>query len=346
MEEGKLPWELLQEVVKKSGEQNSGIIQGPKAGCDVAVVDFAIAQKQAQDYYNSSAETLAVVKTDPITFPTADPGKYVVIVNANDVVTSGALPFGFNATIILPVSSDSKKMVDIQESIHTTCKKYGITVLGGHSEISSSVNTPVVSGAMIGFVPRDYYVDRKIKEGDVMLCTGWCAKEGMGIIASNGYEQLADILGEQTVEKLIDLGSDISVVESALSLNKRYHLELMHDATEGGVLAAAYETISAEGFGLQLFREKFPLTPETEQVCELLEVNPLRIISSGTLLLVVPKAKAELIIKESTSIRPITIIGQITNKVKGMTLNGKKIAPPGPDEVIKALKRIEEGCLR
>ena len=345
MEEGKLSWDLLQKIVLQKGSIGEGVIQGPKAGCDVAVFDFHKAKKKAQKFYESTEEVYVVYKSDPITFPTPNPGQYCVEVNANDIVTSGALPYGFNITIILPTNSPKELILKIQQEINEECSRKGITVLGGHTEISSSVNTPIISGAMIGFVPIDYYVPRKMKEGDILVCVGWCAKEGIGIIAEEGYDLLIEKMGNEKLDKLIDLGKDISIVDLALSINKKYKPGLMHDATEGGILGAAYETIIVENFGLELESKLFPFTKESMELFILLDIDPLRVISSGTLLVVLPEKKAQELIKEDSAKIPIRIIGKITNKEQGVTLNGKPVEPPSSDAIIDALRKIEEGKL-
>ncbi|MHA1504189.1 MAG: AIR synthase related protein [Candidatus Heimdallarchaeota archaeon] len=342
MEEGKLPLELLEKILKQKDESAKGLIQGPKVGSDVAVVDYKKAVTQVLEFYNSKSEVYFVSKTDPITFPTPEPGRYAVIVNANDVVTSGALPYGFSATIIVPAGSSQELIFDIQKSIYEECQKNNIVVLGGHTEISSSVNTPIVSGAMIGFVPEDYYIPRKITEGDVMLCIGWCAREGVGILASEGYEVLKKHFDEKALDNMKVFGNDISVVDIALKINKQFKPGLMHDATEGGILGAAYETISPENLGLALKSEEFPLTEDTKKLCKLLEVDPLRVISSGTLLVILDAEKAKEIVKLSNDKIPIKIIGEITTKEHGITLDGIIIPPPGPDAVIAALITLEK----
>ncbi len=343
MEEGKLPLHLLDKIIVEAESLPESVIQGPQVGADVAVIDFEKAIERVKRFYHSQEKVYLVYKTDPITFPTPDPGKYAVIVNANDVVTSGAIPFGFNATIILPVGSSEKDVVTIQKRIQQECDKQEIIVLGGHTEFSSSVNTPIVAGAMIGFVPKDYYVPREMAEGDVMLCVGWCAKEGMGIIASEGYEQLIEPMGPSQLDKLMKLGNDISIIDIALQINREIQPNLMHDPTEGGVLGAVFETISPLDFGISLNSDKFPLTKETTKLCELLDVDPLKTISSGTLLVITSKSKAKKLMNTKTFDVPIEIIGEITTKEKGITLDGKKVPPPGPDAIIKALRKLEEG---
>ncbi|NHJ38902.1 MAG: hypothetical protein FK731_02635 [Asgard group archaeon] len=343
MEEGKLPLNLLDEMLKQSTLEIEGIIQGPKVGSDVAVVDYEKIKKNAQSYYNSKEEVYLVFKTDPISFPTPNPGRYAVIVNANDIVTSGAIPFGFNVTLILPIESSKEIVFQINKGVQNACSEMGIAVLGGHTEFTSAVNTPIVSGAMIGFVPKDYYIPRKMKAGDVMLCVGWCAKEGMGIIVSEGYNKLGKYFKEKKLNSLKHFGEDISVVQQALQINRKYKPGLMHDATEGGILGAIYETIAPEGFGIELVKDNFPLTKDTKEVCEFLKINPLQLISSGTLLVITTKENAEKIKKETSAKLPINIVGQITDKNKGITLDGESVDPPGPDAIIEALRKIEGG---
>ena len=342
MEEGKLPLELLEQLLNQKDESFEGLIQGPKVGSDVAIVDFKKAITQALKFYNSKADVYVVSKTDPITFPTPDPGRYAVIVNSNDIVTSGAVPYGFSVTIIVPEGSSKDVVFDIQKSIYKECRKNNIVVLGGHTEISSSVNTPIVSGAMIGFVPEDFYVPRKISEGDVMLCIGWCAKEGVGIIASKGYDRLSKHFSKNALDDMIEFGNEISIVDIALKINKQFKPGLMHDATEGGVLGAVYETIAHEGFGVVLSSKEFPITHDTKKLCELVDVNPLQVISSGALLVVLDAYKAKDVVKLATDEIPIKIIGEITSKEHGITLDGKKVLPPGPDAVIAALNALEK----
>lgn len=342
MKEGKLDWKVLKQLIAHKGYENEGIIMGARPGCDTAVIDTKEAARRAQEYYQSKEEPYLVFKTDPITFPTTSPGKYAVIVNANDVVTAGALPFGFNATIIVPPDSAPIDVIKIQEGIHNECLKNKITVLGGHTEVSSSVASPIVSGAMFGYVPRDYYVSREIEEGDIMLCVGWCAKEGVGIIASEGYEELVEVMETETLNKLMELGNEISVVETALELNKKYQPSLLHDATEGGVMAAAYEAIAVENYGLTLSSKEFPITKETNELCKMLGISPLKLISSGTLLVVAPEEKASEIMKEGTKERPIRKVGIITEEEKGLKIDGEEVPPPQPDALIQALRRVEK----
>ncbi len=59
----------------------------------------------------------------------------------------------------------------------------------------------------------------------------------------------------------------------------------MHDVTEGGVLGALWEMARASGCGVLVEREKVPVLPVTRKICARLALDPLRLISSGSMLM-------------------------------------------------------------
>ena len=85
---GKLPADLLRSLLARAPQGDPRILLGPRIGVDCAVLDFG--------------ERLLVLKSDPITFATADIGWYLVQVNANDIATTGATPRWLLVTLLLP----------------------------------------------------------------------------------------------------------------------------------------------------------------------------------------------------------------------------------------------------
>jgi len=111
----------------------------------------------------------------------------------------------------------------------------------------------------------------------------------------------------------------------------------MHDATEGGILGAAWEMAQACGLGLEIELDAIPLHPLTRQITAELGLDPYRLISSGSLLIAtdrpgdVQKALAEAGILCSA-------IGRLTESVHYVQIDSgitSKLAPPGPDELYK-----------
>ena len=139
---GKLPVELLQGLLRSCRPPaRSGVVLGPRYGEDAAVIDLG-------------AKYL-VAKTDPITFTAERIGWYAVHINANDIATMGATPRWFLATLLLPENGTTPELArGIFLDILRTCRTLGITLCGGHTEITSGLSRPIVVGQMLGEVRK------------------------------------------------------------------------------------------------------------------------------------------------------------------------------------------------
>ena len=340
MDEGKVPWDLLEKITCLQGFENAGIILGPGIGQDVAIISLAEAMQAVLDFYECNGPVDLIYKADPITFPTPSPGRYAVVVNSNDVVTAGAMPYGFASTIIVPVGEDEVVVLDIQQEIHKACLDRRISVLGGHSEVSDAVTRPVVSGSMIGFVPREYRVPRELCIGDRIICSGWVGAEGTGILVSEGRKILEQSITRAQLDLAAEIGADIDVTTRTLEINRDFHPGLIHDATEGGILGAIYETVAPLGYGARLIRDHFPISEETEKICDILGIDPLRLISSGCVLFIASPETCDRIVQCSSKV-PTYVVGEILEKNSKITIDGDIVAPPKGDDLIIGLQRLE-----
>lgn len=342
LSEGKIDIELLKKLLEYKGHKNNGIVTGPAIGMDAAVLASEKAKEHSCDYYgvDRNTECFLILKSDPITFPTSNPGKHLVIVNSNDIVTQGALPFGILTTMIIPVNTKKEELLRIQSEIDIICKELGISVLGGHTEVSSSVNSIILSGMMIGYVPKSFLPRSKPKDGDIVLQFGWTAIEGTSIIATEGKNKLSKHLTTEEINNAIDMINLLDISKKVLKLNLKYKPKMIHDCTEGGVLGALYEMLENLETGAEIMNN-FPINQVTEKICSLLKINPLRLISSGTFIAVVDPEKVDKIKSDPELSLPIEVIGRIQTNSKSIILDDEDISKPKPDELIKALKEIK-----
>ncbi len=112
----------------------------------------------------------------------------------------------------------------------------------------------------------------------------------------------------------------------------------MHDVTEGGVLGAAWEMAEAAGCGVVLHREAIPVHPATRHICEAVGLNPLRLLSSGAMLIACPDGEAMAAGLSGIGV-PAAKIGRTVEKGVAFS-DGAPIGPPGADE----LYRLGGGC--
>ncbi len=341
MDEGKLPLSQLKDIINLRGYENNGVLEAGRIGGDVAIIDIEKGKVKAQEFYNNTSEVLVVVKSDPITFPTPEPGQYAVIVNSNDLACSGALPFGFLPTIIAPYGTSFQEISKIQEQIHEQCLSYGITILGGHTEISKSVNSIIVSGHMIGFVPSDYSVPNELSHEDLVLAVGYIGAEGIGIIIEEAEDFIKAILSKSEIEKGKRIGSQIGIVDLALDLNRIFKPSLIHDATEGGIFGALTEIVAYREIGIDI-KTKPVISPIIQKLANWLKFDPYRLISSGLLIVGAEKEKANKIVNYLEKQRiPVSIIGEVIRSKGKIILEDKVLPQVIGDEIITALKNLE-----
>jgi hydrogenase maturation factor len=104
---GKLPIKTLERLLKRNKIKDPRVIVGPGIGEDAAVID-------------TGGPRYLLAKTDPITFTADQIGWYAVHINANDIVTMGARPLWYLATLLLPEDLTTQ---DLAEKIfHDTMK--------------------------------------------------------------------------------------------------------------------------------------------------------------------------------------------------------------------------------
>ena len=271
---GKLKLEHLQHLLRQYTSTDERVVVGSQIGEDAAVLDFG--------------ETYLVAKTDPITFVADDIGWYTIVVNANDIVTRGATPKWFLATILLPARQTTEALVEsIFAQLADACRQYHITLCGGHTEVTYNLDRPIVVGHMLGEVAKDKLVRTSgARVGDDILLTKGIAIEGTSIIASVKAQTLqhtysADFL--RTCRQFI-YTPGISVIEDALTAIELGQVSAMHDPTEGGLATGLHELAEAAGVGVRIDYEAIPIFPETRQLCERYHLDPLGLIASGALL--------------------------------------------------------------
>ncbi|MHA2288033.1 MAG: AIR synthase-related protein [Promethearchaeota archaeon] len=344
--EGKIPWDLLSNLVKLRGYQNNrGIVQEAAPGIDIATLDLQGIIEQIQEYYNSSNTPYLIYKADPITFPTPNPAKYLVTVNMNDLATCGAIPYGITITILLPPQTSNKKIMDFQKELSKICSKNGISILGGHSEITSSVESPIYSASMIGFVPPEYYIPRDPKPGDKIICSGWIGAEGTGILLASGKEYFTKKLSKEELEEGFNIGKNLSISKRILALNRKHHeaLTLVHDATEGGIYGALYECLAPYNMGCEIKSLDIPVASVTKKISQYLKINPFKLISSGAVIIICNKEEAPMVLEylDKNSSEPNQIIGKVTHLGSPMNFDSQKMNPPKADDLIEGLANLK-----
>ncbi len=259
------------------------MVLGPRPGEDAALIDLG-------DCY-------LVAKTDPITFATDLIGWYMVNVNANDLAVMGATPKWLLATLLLPDGTLESKVAEIFQQLRDACSEIDVTLIGGHTEVTYGLDRPIAVGAMLGEVDKDKAIlSSGVRPGDSLILTKGVAVEGTSILAREAADELAEKgIDTETLNRaakfLFDPG--ISVLKDARIAAEAGEVHAMHDPTEGGLSGGLYELAVASGVGFNIGADAIHVLPECRQICDVLGLDPLGLIASGSLLAAVAPSSAD-----------------------------------------------------
>ncbi|MEM0204523.1 MAG: AIR synthase family protein [Nitrososphaerota archaeon] len=304
---GKLPKEVLEKTVFRwLGARRKDVLLWPAYGEDAAVVN--------------APERCLVVTCDPITGSRKLIGWLAVHINANDVAVCGAKPAWFSSCILLP-EDDEALFASIVKQIHKAASELHVSVITGHSEVALYVSEPIIIGTMIGVLEGNkYYRTGGAKPGDKILMTKTAAIEGTAILATDLSEVLSSKVDKPLLKRASAFYRKISVVDEALRIASTGLATAMHDPTEGGLLGGLYEMAEASGTGFVVYEDTIPIAKETRIICETLGCDPLKLISSGTLIASVRGDYKKLITALKRAGVKATIIGEVVPKKNGRKL--------------------------
>lgn len=282
---GKLPADLLAELLSLAPGGDPQVLVGPSPGIDCAVLDLG--------------NTLLVFKSDPITFTADDLGWYLVQINANDIATAGATPRWLMATLLFPEAKTTEPMVRaIFRQLYDACEANNITLIGGHTEITHSIDRPIAVGMLIGEVSREKLVTpRGASPGDSLLLTKTVPIEAIAILTREFRAQLQEILNKEELLEALNYLQEpgIGVLRDAQIALASGRVNAMHDPTEGGLAAALWELADACGHRIVVDMGAVPISRLAKRICDEFDIDPLAAISSGALLLSVHDEDHELI---------------------------------------------------
>ncbi len=274
----------------------------------------------AEDCAAFRLSDVVLATTDPITAATNDVGRLSIDVSANDIASSGGVPFACLLTIIVPPFAEVDDIAEIMNGAVERANELGIDIIGGHTEFSDAVVRPITSVTMFGKTSRPISASTA-KEGDFVLLTKTAGLEGTVILASERGKAIG--LSDSELAQAECLKNSLGVTKEGYVLSEIESVHSMHDVTEGGVFGAAAEIAEAAGCGIEIYANDVPFLPLTEKICDALGVDKFRLISSGSMLFTC--SEPELAIKKLKSAGiDCAIIGKITNEGAYAVFGDKK----------------------
>ena len=330
---GKLDNDILEKIVFGNIKYRSGdVIKRAGLGEDCAVMDFG--------------EYDCIVSTDPITATPNEIGKLAVYIFCNDIASNGIEPFALTMSVLLPEGTCEKEVELIMKQAGEAAMDLEVEIVGGHTEITTAVVRPVIVSTVFGKSLRgESQTCDLMSEGDLICVTKDLALEGTAIIVGDHEDIMREVLSEDEIKQAKTFMDSISVVKDGV-LAGSIGTHGMHDVTEGGILGAVWEMCMNSKLGARIYESRIPLTDITKKVMKYLDVDPLKMISSGSMVMAISKDKEEdmKVAFKDVGIN-FNVIGEIVNEGEGITLESadgiSPVLPPQSDEIYRALSKLE-----
>ncbi len=271
---GKLDAKDLQKMLR-SIRQDPRVVVPPMIGYDSGV-------HRIGDQY-------LAVAADPCTGVPEDWFGWLLInYAASDVALSGAKPEFCTITLLGPIPTQPERFQKIMTQIYSAADELDIAIVRGHTGMYDSLKDMLGVCTVYGTVkPEKLLTSGGAKPNDLILCTKPLGAETLTNYSLTHSKTAQILFGVAKQEKLAKQVPLQTCVKEALQLAQLDGVHAMHDATEGGFVAALNELSQASNVGFKLYWEKLPLTKEIlilRDHFELSDEQMLAISSTGTIL--------------------------------------------------------------
>jgi hydrogenase maturation factor len=289
-----------------------------------------------------------VVATDPcVGVPEEWFGYLLIHYAASDMALFGAKPEFCTITLMGPKTTNPQRFQEIMKQTCEAASDLDMAIVRGHTGTYDGVSELVGVCTAYGTVPLEKLITPgNAKHGDLLLCTKPVGLETV-VNFSLAHKALAQkLFGAKRTEELAHLVHLQSCVKEALQLAEKGGVHAMHDATEGGFVAALNEMAQASKVGFKVEFERLPITPEVrilQGAFGLSDEQVMAMSSTGTVLAAVdPKAKEKVEETLSRNGLQATFLGECT-KNKNRVLVKEKKETPFPEAAEDPYSRILSG---
>lgn len=304
--------------------------------------------KRIHAVYNKGEQV--TMSADPMTLSVSAIGEYAVYAAVNALSAEKILPTCFRPVILLPPGTEESRLREIMDQISRACVSQELVIEGGHTEITSAVTRPVVTGCCTGVAmddkPMATVPGNSCCEGTEsplsrqIVMTKWAGMEGSCILAQE-REDLQKVFPETLLHRMRSLGGLLSVKKEAVICAEE-GAHYLTDLSEGGFYAALWRLSKKAQRGLRVDLKSVPVLQETIEIANYFDIDPYRMRSAGSLLAVTDDAERLTARLAESGICAVRI-GELSPDPKDhdkILMSGEEIRYldlPQPDELLKIM---------
>ncbi len=351
MRRGKISESVLKRsVLRQIKNTKKEVLKGAGVGNDCAFLSWNISDSCGKEKCDGVAVT-----TQTITLPVEGAVRLAVTAAANNLAAGGAVPAAVTLSFTLPEETEEALLKDMMRQAEGCCEELDMQIVGGHTEVSGQVKTPIITACVLGKRAcdngeaafgkcagvRNAPGENNGENGSALagadiVMSKWIGLEGTSIIAHEREKELSGRYPMRLIHEAQRQREYLSVApEAAIALKSGVYA--MHDVRSGGIFGALWELSQKMGVGLYIDLKKIPVRQETIEVCEFYHLNPYELLSGGALLMAAADGE-ELVRKLGEEGIPAFVIGKAKAGNDKIIVNEDEVRylePPGPDEILK-----------
>lgn len=331
---------ILQQIKTKRRE----VLCGAGIGEDCALFSFG------GDSFGDSSVILSCVQEG------ARPVSSIFIKCANILASRGGEAVAAALSILLPPESEEQTLKEMMAEAEQTCSELHIRIAQAQARVTAAVREPLMTVTAYGVTAHGvaaaktesgmseaaYHTVKAARPGQDIVVSKWIGLEGTAILARCFEESLRERYPAWLPETASGFDRYLSTVPEA-AVATQSGVCVLHNVSEGGILAALWELAEGAGVGLTIDLKKLPVRQETVEVCNHCNVNPYELLSGGCLLMTCADG-AELVRALEAAQIPAVIVGKVTDSNDRLILNEDEVRyldRPHEDSIYQVIEQTE-----
>jgi hydrogenase maturation factor len=324
---------LKRSVLKHIRRNRKEVTAGAAVGQDFAVLNGqAIAHGLASGELPQDALGMTV-------------GEMALLRAMNQLAVSGARPVAIHVVMLVPATQEEAVIRKEMERLNQLADRQSIQILGGHTEVSNSLQALTVSITIYGSFPdgtaRPKCISaEKLRPGDRIVMVGQTGMLGVSLLAAGCRNELKARFAESYIQSGIYDNADFSIAKAA-GIAWEQNGKYVHDVSFGGIYGGLAQLAEKAKLGILVHHEAIPIRQETIEISGFFNINPYLLLGTGAALIVCSETDSASMVQAMRENGFVcgeigTLTQQMEKVVESEALNMRRhITPPDGDEIYK-----------